>query len=240
MKEPKLKPYLKKLDYSYAFGIYPVLDMFKHIPDRVLKLIFHPDAEDNPHVKDLIPLCESKQIPYEFNEKVIEKLAYKENTYVIGVFEKYEKDLKEGDNHIVLVNPRNMGNLGTIIRTMIGLNYQNLAIIRPAADIFDPKVVRSAMGALFQLNFTYFDDFETYREQYPGNTLHPFMLKGGQSIDEIEFKSPFSLVFGNEGQGLPDEYSTYDKPVFLPQSDNIDSLNLSIAAGIGMWEASRK
>lgn len=57
-------------------------------------------------------------------------------------------------NHVVLVNPGILGNMGTIIRTMLGFNYTNLAIIRPG-DVFDPRVVRASMGALFNINFEF-------------------------------------------------------------------------------------
>jgi len=60
-------------------------------------------------------------------------------------------ELEKEENHIVLVEPRNMGNVGTIIRTMLGFGYRNLVMIGPAVDIFDPMVIRSTMGALFKL-----------------------------------------------------------------------------------------
>ena len=69
--------------------------------------------------------------------------------------------LQEG-NHVVLVNPGDMGNMGTIMRTMLGFNYYNLAIIRPGVDVFDPRVLRASMGAMFHLNIEYFDSFEDY------------------------------------------------------------------------------
>ena len=57
-------------------------------------------------------------------------------------------------NHVVLVNPGDMGNMGTIIRTMLGFNYSNLAIIKPGVDVFDPRVIRASMGALFNTRRT--------------------------------------------------------------------------------------
>ncbi len=85
-------------------------------------------------------------------------------------------ELEREKNHIVLVEPRNMGNAGTIIRTMLGFGYKNLALIEPAVDVFDPKVVRSTMGALFRINFEYFQTWEEYIENTPvGIIIHSYL-----------------------------------------------------------------
>ena len=49
-----------------------------------------------------------------------------------------------------------MGNLGTIMRTMVGFGMEDLAIIRPGVDAYDPKVIRASMGSIFHLRFAYF------------------------------------------------------------------------------------
>jgi TrmH family RNA methyltransferase len=66
------------------------------------------------------------------------------------------------------------------------------------------------------------------------------LLEGAKEIREIEFKEPISLVFGNEGKGLPDKFKDIGQSVYIEHGEDIDSLNLSIAAGIGMWESVRK
>ena len=55
-----------------------------------------------------------------------------------------------------------MGNMGTIIRTCVGFGIKNLAVIEPAVDIFNPKVVRASMGAVFHVNICRYDSFDTY------------------------------------------------------------------------------
>lgn len=126
-----------------------------------------------------------------------------------------------------------MGNMGTIIRTMLGFNYTNLAIIRPGVDVFDPRVIRASMGALFNINFEYFNSFDEYLTKYPEREVYPLMLKGAKNIHQITAaNNKHSLVFGNESSGLPDDYLKYGQSVFIPHSDKIDSLNLSMALGI--------
>jgi TrmH family RNA methyltransferase len=237
---PKLKKYQKKFSHSYAFGIYPTLDLLKNRKESVLKVLLQEGSVNSEGVKEIEEICKKEGIHYEVNDRLIEKLAIKENTYVVGIFKKYTLELEKEKNHIVLVEPRNMGNVGTIIRTMLGFGYKNLAIVEPAVDVFDPKVVRSTMGALFRINFEYFQTWEEYLEKYPSRNNYPFLLEGAKEIREIEVKEPLSLVFGNEGKGLPDKFKDIGQSVYIEHGEDIDSLNLSIAAGIGMWESVRK
>lgn len=249
IKEPKLKPYLKKLEYSYTFGSYPTLELLKYKKENALKVIFHSQSDKSEGAGEVLQLCKEHNIKYEYNDYAVEKIAYKENTYLIGIFNKYKSEIGIGEdqNHVALVNPKNMGNIGTIIRTMVGLGVYNLAIIRPAADIFDPKVIRSTMGAFFQINFQYFESVEEYLLKFnnPNGSenkysLYPFMLNGASDINEVSFKSPFGLIFGNEGEGLPDQFNQVGTPIYIPQSGDIDSLNLSVSATIGLWESLKR
>jgi len=242
MNLPKLKRYNKDFEYAYSFGIYPTLDLLKFKKEKVLKVLFKSEvsSKDMERLKEIRGICEEWNIPFEVNDRGIDRIAYKENTYVVGVFEKYKEDLSKNRDHIVLVNPRNMGNVGTIIRTMKGFNFNDLALIRPAADIFDPKVISSTMGAIFQISFKYFNTIEEYIGEYKDHNMYSFMLNGKENIKDVKFNTPFSLIQGNESEGLPDSYLDIGKSIYIPQSKDIDSLNLSIASGIGIWESRRE
>ncbi|HVX92810.1 MAG TPA: TrmH family RNA methyltransferase [Candidatus Dojkabacteria bacterium] len=238
MRDPKIKKYNKDFDYSYAFGIYPTLDLLKLKPEKVLKVLIKQEAFGSDGVEEILEICKAKNIKYEIDDHLIEKLAIKENTYTVGIFEKYQTELTKDTNHVVLVEPRNMGNMGTIIRTMVGFGIKDLAIVRPAADIFDPLIVRSAMGAFFSINFKYYDSFQEYFAEFPEQTNYMFMLKGAKKLEEVELKQPFSLVFGNESTGLPYDFSEKGISVFIPHNNEIDSLNLSVAVGIALYKSS--
>ena len=156
-----------------------------------------------------------------------------------GVFCKYEEELRPECSHVVLVSPGDMGNLGTIIRTSVGFGVRDLALIRPAAHICHPRTVRASMGSLFRLRFRYFDSFEEYMAEFAsGREFYPFMLEGAKGLDEIQRQSklPFSLIFGNESTGLPAEFASVGQSIRIRHTDSIDSLNLSLAAGIGLYE----
>jgi len=240
MFEPKLKKYQKKFDYSYAFGTYPTIDLIKHKQKYLLKVLVKSHVDESEGVEEVLELCKQYGIKTEEQDRAIEKIAVKENTYAVGVFKKYTCELDANANHLVLAEPRNMGNLGTIIRTMLAFDFKNLAIIKPAADIFDPTVVRSTMGAVFQINFEYFENIQEYLEKYGKRNVYTFMLDGAEDIRNVSFEEPFSMVQGNESKGLPAEYSKIGKSIYIPNSKNVDSLNLSIATGIGLWESRRR
>ena len=176
-----MKVYKKGDETSYTLGVFPTIELLEKRSENVIRVIVHSSIEQNKGYPKIKELCAKYHIPIDIHDKTIQKLSPKGNCFAIGVFRKYETVL-EDKNHVVLVNPMDMGNMGTMIRTMIGFGYHNLAIIKPAVDIFDPKVVRSSMGSLFHMNIQYFDSFEEYYQLYKHHHLYPFMLKGAKNI----------------------------------------------------------
>jgi len=237
--DPRLKRYQKKYDYSYAFGPYPTMDLINNQKEHLIKVLAKAKRDNSEGVNEVFDLCEELHIPIEIADRAIDKIATKENTYVLGIFKKYDSVLDPKENHLVLVEPRNMGNLGTIIRTMLGFDVTNLAIIRPATDIFDPMVISSTMGAIFHINFEYFESIQEYMSKYSRRNIYTFMIDGAKDLREVEFEEPFSMVQGNESKGLPKEFGELGQSVYIPNSDKVDSLNLSVATAIGLWEARR-
>lgn len=233
----KYKKYSKKEDYTYALGAFPTWELIKS--DRKVEKVFIHDKflDKNKLIEEL----NRKNIPYEIAPHQIKRLSNKENTYVIGIFPKENIEILEGENHVILHDISDMGNLGTIIRSMIAFGIKDLALIGNVVDIYNPKVIRASMGAIFKIRFSIFKDIEEYITKYK-NSLYIFMLSNDEkdSIYDIEIERPFTIVMGNEGAGLPNEFKKYGKKVFIPQSKEVDSLNLPIAASIGLYEFRRK
>lgn len=236
----ELKRYKKKAEYSYAFGVYPTLDILENRPDIIEILVISPFGDANEGVAKIKELASKNNIEVITSQRLILKLSKKENTYAIAKFRKFDSQLDSEANHIVLDNPSDLGNLGTIMRTMLGMRYRNLAIIKPAVDIFDPRVVRSTMGAMFQTNFQYFESIEEYCEKFQTHNLYCFMLDKSEDIENVEVSNKHSLVFGNEGQGLDDKFAKIGTPVRISQEEGIDSFNLAISASLGMYIVKRK
>lgn len=234
-----MKLYKKGDDSSYTLGVFPTIELLEHKPDIVKRVVVHSSIEENRGYPKIKELCALHHISIDVHDATINKLSPKSNCYAIGVFKTFYEPLQKG-NHIVLVNPMDMGNMGTIMRTMLGFGYQDLAIIRPAVDIFNPHVVRSSMGALFSLRIHYYESIDEYLKEFGDHHCYPFMLKGAKNIHQVKPVTPHSLIFGNESSGLDDIYMTYGQSVFIPHTNAIDSLNLAQSVGIGLFHFSQE
>lgn len=229
-----LKPYKKAFDYSYTLGAFPTFELIKGKKDKVRAVYIHSNFTDAENIRSV---CKENNIPVLTDDKFINRISDKENCFVIGVVEKYESILSKNNSHLVLVNPSNMGNLGTIFRTALGMGIKDIAIITPAADAFHPKTIRASMGALFRLRVHHFESFEEYRNQYNSHDIFTFMLNGEKNLEiqNCPKSELYSLVFGNEATGLDDSFLNIGTSVLIPQSPEVDSLNITIAVGIGTF-----
>lgn len=234
---PKLEPYSRDLPYSYALGLFPSMTLMTERPELARRLLLSPEGLGAPGVEKLRAMCESRGVREEEAARVLRRESRKENCYAAVVFEKRACDLSAEENHIVLCQISDAGNLGTALRSALGFGYEDVALVRPCVDVFDPHVVRASMGAFFRLRVRTFDAFDDYRALYPSRALYPFMLDGAKPLEAVarEAERPFSLVFGNEQAGLPAGFAALGQSVRIPQSDRIDSLNLSVAVSIGAY-----
>lgn len=241
MKVNDLKKYQKKSLYSYSYGTFPTFELLIRKAETVEMVLVHSTLKDEIKGK-LDRICKNLGIEMIQNDRYIEWVRDKENCVVIGVFKKYYDKLEHYKNHVVLVNPSDSGNLGTIMRSCAGFGIQNVAVIEPAVDCFHPKVIRASMGAFFSLQIQRFECFDQYYEEYgKERECYPFMLNGNYQLGTFRHSDqlPYSLIFGNEASGLDASFLQVGKSVVIAHSDLIDSLNLALATGIGIYEFSK-
>ena len=234
----KVTRYRREDNVTYSLGATVTMEFLNITPEYVIHIIFHPEFKSGVKT-EIVDKCRKLGIDISTDVKPFNILSQKENCFVIGVIRKKVCQIEEG-SHVVLVNPSNCGNLGTIIRSCAGFGVTDIAIIPPAADHYDPKTVRASMGALARVKVEVFDSFDKYREKFPDNNLYPFMLDGSTLLQETEIREPFSLIMGNEATGLPPEFGKVGQPVRIEHTDAIDSLNLPIATSIGLYEATKR
>ena len=238
---PSLEAYRSDLDYSYAPGIFPSMECLLYRPESVRRLLVHSAAAGREGIGKLTELAEAHRIRIEEADRALGRISGKENCFAAAVFGKFRDELRKDHPHVVLHRPGDSGNAGTILRTSLGFGMEDVALIRPCVDVFDPRTVRASMGSLFRLRVRVYDSFEEYRAEFPDRQLYPFMLDASVPLREIrEVPAVYSLVFGNEGSGLPAEFAAMGQPVRIESSDKVDSLNLAIAAGIGIYYFSGK
>ena len=239
---PSLSAYKSGLDYSYAPGIFPSMECLLHRGEQVRRLLVHSSAAGREGVEKLCALAREKGVRIEEADKALSRLSGKENCFAAAVFEKFSDTPEAEKPHVVLHHPGDSGNVGTILRTALGFGIEDIALIRPCADLFDPKTVRASMGSLFQLRVRLYDRMEDYLEAYPGRALYPFMLDASVPLEEAlqrDISLRTSLIFGNEGSGLPKEFAQLGQPVRIESNEKIDSLNLAAAAAIGIYRFSQ-
>ena len=236
-----LKPYKRDIGYSYSCGVFPTCELAEVKPGILKKIVVTKNSLENGGVVKLRERAAALGIPFIVDDKAVSRIYPKENVYAVGVFEKSFELPKPGENHVVLVNPGDMGNLGTIMRTMAAFEIFDLALITPCCDVYNPKTVRASMGAVFRLRISEFETFDAYRkslaERNDGKRqFFPFMLNG-KPIETVETdqERPATLILGNEAAGLPESFLNVGQPVRIMHADTVDSLNLPVAAAIGVY-----
>ena len=234
---PKLEPYSRKLPYSYQLGVFPSLMLLEARPDCAARLLLHPQGLENEGVVKLRRRCAELGVREELAERVLRRESKKDNCYAGLVFNKYECALDPALSHAVLCQISDAGNAGTAMRSLLGFGVRDVAVVKPCVDVFDPHVLRASMGAFFKLRVHVYDDFDAYRAEFPDRALYPFMLDGAKPLNEVARAAvpPFSLVFGNEQTGLPPRFAELGQSVLIPQSSEIDSLNLAVAVSVGTY-----
>jgi len=234
-----MKRYRSDFPHSYCPGVFPTLELLQQRPDLVQAVLLDSKGDQNRGIDKIKEICRKKKIEIIQNDKLVRKLSKRGNTYAIGVFRKEMSRLDQNSNHLVLVNPSGMGNLGTIMRTMLGFGFKDLALIEPAADPFDPRAVRASMGALFYLRIATYSAFSDYWGSYAAHNLYPLMTIGARALPSVQFKPPFTVIFGEEAAGLSADFTQYGTAVCIPQQDNIDSFNLAVSVGITLYQATQ-
>ena len=239
---PKLEPYSRKLSYSYQLGVFPALMLLEARPECAARLLLDPRGLGNEGVEKLRQRCAALGVREEIAERVLRRESKKDNCFAGLVFKKYECDLDPTLCHAVLCQISDAGNAGTAMRSLLGFGIRDVAVVRPCVVVFDPHVLRASMGAFFKLRVRTYDSFDDYRADHPDRPLYPFMLDGARPLDEVarEAEPPCSLVFGNELSGLPPVCASLGQSVFIPQSDEIDSLNLAVAVSVGTYAFTRR
>lgn len=233
------KHYKKEDEYSYCLGLTLTIELLKHKPEYATVVFIRESTSRDEGFLILESLAKKQKIEIIENNKAFNILDAKDNCFVIGVFKKFDCKLDYSKNHVCLVNPSDAGNLGTILRSSLGFNIENIVLIGQAVDEFSPKAVRSSMGAIFSLNIVRFASFDEYRRNDITRTLYPFMLKAKSELDKVDSKmkvGPYTLIFGNEATGLDDSYLKLGTPIIIKHTKRIDSINLPIAVSIALYE----
>lgn len=180
------------------------------------------------------------------NQKVFSVLTDVQNPQgLLAVIEKQDKEenihYKE-DVIVVLDGIQDPGNLGTILRTIDSVGLKQVIVSKETADAYNPKVVRSTMGAIFRVNII---ESENLLETLKNAKKHKYKimatsLETNNSIYDIDYHKKV-LVIGNEANGVSKEVLDYaDEKIKIPMLGKTESLNASVATAVILYEYVRK
>jgi len=134
------------------------------------------------------------------------------------------------------------GNVGTIIRTAKWFGFEQVLLNKGCADIYNPKTVRSSMGAVMKMNCIKTSNLKNSIEKYfPNHLIIGTFLDGNKDISDVSTKHKIGIIFGNESKGISEELlSVIDEKITITGSGKFDSLNVAVASGIILYELSVK
>ena len=155
----------------------------------------------------------------------------------------FNEQINRACNVLFLDEVRDPGNLGTIIRTAEGAGFSMLVMSKGCVDIFNPKVVRSTMGAVYRLPFVYVDSLQETLSVCKdiGFEIYAAHLDGTDDYAKIEYAPKTGIIIGNEANGICDEVKAEaTKLIRIPMEGKVESLNAAIAAAVLMYEVYRR
>ncbi len=156
----------------------------------------------------------------------------------------HDSDVSKYSSVVLLENIQNPSNLGSIFRTCDALGINLVAVSKNSCDIYNPKTLRGSMGALFRLNVILFSDSSEFIKILQKNNFKVYATvpaSGSLLLGTLKFEGKTGIVFGNEGNGLDSEtINACNEKIMIPMNANAESLNVSVATGIALWEMTNR
>lgn len=185
---------------------------------------------------------------YELTSDVFAKVTQTDNPQAIAaVIQKRQITEREffsnvNGNFIVLDRLQDPGNVGTVLRTAEAMGFSGVIVLKGTADVYQPKVVRSAAGSLFRLPILFLDDAATCKEvlKRNGKTIYTTQMNADMSVYDADLRTNVAVVIGNEGNGICEELLMNSKSLSIPMQGKTESINAAISAAIVMYESLRQ
>lgn len=202
--------------------------------------------------EDLYTLKERSKSNTEFIElslNVYEKIAYRKSTEgVVAMVESKDHALLnlklKNECPLILVAeaPEKPGNIGALLRTADAANVDAVIIANPRTDIYNPNIIRSSVGCVFTRSIATGTTTEIidFLKQHQIE-IYCAALQASIPYDSCNFKIASAIVVGTEADGLSKEWlKNSSQNIIIPMQGEIDSMNVSVAAGILIFEAKRQ
>jgi TrmH family RNA methyltransferase len=212
---------------------------------------FYCEDELQPESRVLMERLRLQRIA-EVSKDAFAKVATRDGSDgLIGVF-KHKKssfdDVKmravDSDLFIVVIeNVEKPGNLGAILRSADAAGVHGVIVLGAPIDVWNPNVIRSSLGGVFSIPVIQ-SDLNEFLKLCGANkikTIAAALRPEGKSIFELDLRGPLAVILGSEAHGLSEDVLNRSHSVAtIPMLGRCDSLNISVAAGIFMYEALRQ
>ena len=185
----------------------------------------------------------------ELSRQVYEKIAYRGSTEGVMATAKVkplslENVVLHRENPLILVAeaPEKPGNIGALLRTADAAAVDAVFIANPRTDMFNPNIIRSSVGCVFtnQLATGTTSEIITFLKAQ-NIDIFGAALQASVPYNSIDFTKPSAIVVGTEATGLSEEWlNNTSQNIVIPMRGEIDSMNVSVAAGILVFEAARQ
>lgn len=238
-----VKETVKLQNKKYRKNLF-LLEGFKAVEEAFLAGIKFERAfvEKNKKGKYLFLNCEI----IETNEAVLKKISTTSTPpeIVAVAFQNENSFEKIGNNVVLLENIRDLGNLGTIIRSAVAFNIDTIVLFGETVDLYNPKVVRSAVGNLWKINIIQMSTADELKKYFSGYEIYATLPKSDDSsyLSETKFSNkPKLVMFGSEADGLSETLKQFaTNNITIEMKENVESLNLAVSAGIIMYNMFNK
>ena len=184
----------------------------------------------------------------EINKEVYQKLAYRDTTEGIIAISKSKplalSDLKLPNNPLILIleSIEKPGNIGAMLRTCDAANIDAVIIANPKTDLYNPNIIRSSVGCLFtnQIASGTTEEVIQFLKDQKIN-IYSATLQNSNSYHTQNYKTPTAIAVGTEATGLSQAWrDNATQNIIIPMQGQIDSMNVSVAAAILLFEAKRQ
>lgn len=213
---------------------------------KIHSIYYVPEFLTSEYAHTKIEQASNAGVPvYQTSEEVFQTIAEKDNPQgILAIVHQKHTSLSQVTPEsfqwgVAVINPQDPGNIGSIIRTIDAVGANGLIIIDGGIDPFHHTCVRSSMGAIFwyPVITSTFKEFSSWVRQ------HSYHIYGTSAHGKVNYKeithyeSPKIVLFGSEQHGItPEQAGICDTLLFLPMHGKTSSLNLSVAAGIILYQ----
>lgn len=186
---------------------------------------------------------------FRVTEAVAEKMSEVGQTQgAFAVVKAFHRELtaeavRADGKYLVLDDLQDPGNLGTLLRTSAAVGMDGVILSNNTVDLYNPKVVRSAMASMSCVKVFVENDFSRVTDilHSVGVRTCAAVVRGGKDLRSADFSGGCAVVIGNEGRGLPDEHADMcSEKLTIHMNGSMDSLNAAIAGTIFLWEMGKR